>query len=260
MKKVNHLLFVILTMFIVLGSNAQDKIILKTGTNIEAKVLEINQTTVRYKKFNNLEGPTFVSDKNEIHMITYENGVNEVFDNNYQDGGNESDYSAKKSKTKFGKNRFENSFAIVGYNNSLNDYDSDSFGSFNNAISYERILDDSGLLGLKFRGDFGFTEYDEIIMSLGVSFNVYPFKNAKCLYVGPSIKYGAVILYDEYDYYYDNESVPYFGLGLVLGCQFQISRLFGIRSGFEFYQIQIDNSSFGEMGEIQYQVGFNFSF
>lgn len=251
MKKIIKLVFTIIAMFIVLSTYAQDKIVLKTGTNIESKVLEINLNTVKYKKFNNSEGPTFVLDKNEIHMIIYENGVNEIFDNSSPQRSDENDSSAKKYETKFGKNRFEVSFGAAGYGT-----EDVSYSGLVNAISYERILNNSGLLSLKFRGESEFTEYDEIILTFGVSFNVYPFKNARWLYVGPTAKVGTIII-DEYDY---SDSASYLGLGLGLGNQFQITRLFGIRAGFELYLIQVDSSTLGDVAEFQAQLGFNFSF
>ena len=256
MKKMNYFVFAIITIFLTINANAQDKIVLKTGSNIEAKVLEINQTDVKYKKFNNLEGPTFTTHKNEIHMIIYENGENEIFkDEVPQIYQNDKNIVTKKNE-KLRKNRFEVSFAATGYGFGT-DYDTESYGGFNSAVSYERILNDSGLLGLRFKGDIGFTEYDETIATFGVALNVYPFKNAKWLYVGPSVKFGG-IAYE--DYYGDIESASYLGLGLNLGSQFQITKLFGIRAGLEYDIIKVDDSDFGDVGEFQFQLGFNFSF
>ena len=243
MNKIQYIIIVIITVIIAGNVNAQDKIFLKSGNSFEAKISEINQKDIKYKKFNNLEGPIFTIGKNEIHMIVYENGENEMF-------------SKKHTSIELKRNRFEASFGFAGYAFNTNS-DTESFGSFNRAISYERILNESGLLGLKFKGDVGLTDYDDIIATIGVALNVYPFKDAKWLYVGPSIKYGAAI-YD--DYYDDSESVSYLGLGLNVGSQFQITSLFGIRAGIEYNIIQIDDLDLGDMGEFQFQLGFNFSF
>jgi hypothetical protein len=48
---------------------------------VEAKVLEIDQETVKYKKFSNQDGPTYNLTKAEIHKIKYENGEEETFKN-----------------------------------------------------------------------------------------------------------------------------------------------------------------------------------
>jgi hypothetical protein len=66
-------------------SFAQDIISMKNGTREEANVLEIDETTVRYKKFNNPEGPTYTAKKESISEITYKNGTKENFDNKPQE-------------------------------------------------------------------------------------------------------------------------------------------------------------------------------
>ena len=62
-------------------AHGQDKVFLKSGEEIESKILEINIDQLRYKKYSNLEGPTFVILKNDIHMVIYENGESEIFQN-----------------------------------------------------------------------------------------------------------------------------------------------------------------------------------
>ena len=64
---------------------AQDIISMKNGTREEANVLEIDETTVRYKKFNNPEGPTYSVKKESVSEITYKNGTKENFDKKSQE-------------------------------------------------------------------------------------------------------------------------------------------------------------------------------
>jgi hypothetical protein len=74
----------ILLIIAILTSNiafSQGKIFLKSGENIKAKILEIHLDEVQYKKFTNLEGPTFTIIKNDIHMVIYKNGESEIFKN-----------------------------------------------------------------------------------------------------------------------------------------------------------------------------------
>lgn len=61
--------------------NAQDVITKKNGEDINAKIIEVGTTEVRYKQADNLNGPTFVLNKSEILMIRYENGSKEIFSN-----------------------------------------------------------------------------------------------------------------------------------------------------------------------------------
>ena len=88
MKKINtHLLryriiySLILVGFIFTSSNliAQDKITLLNGTEIIAKLNEISDTEVKYKLFDNQNGPDRVLLKKDIFSIKYENGKIEVY-------------------------------------------------------------------------------------------------------------------------------------------------------------------------------------
>ena len=58
---------------------AQDVIVKKDGSTILAKVLEVNQSDVKYKKFDNLNGPTYSIRKSELQSINYQNGMKDVF-------------------------------------------------------------------------------------------------------------------------------------------------------------------------------------
>jgi len=60
------------------STNAQDVITLKSGEEIEAKVTEISATEIKYKRFDNLDGPTIVIEKVQVFAINYENGTREV--------------------------------------------------------------------------------------------------------------------------------------------------------------------------------------
>ncbi|MDR1273909.1 MAG: hypothetical protein LBK12_05100 [Odoribacteraceae bacterium] len=59
--------------------HAQDIITLKNGDEIKAKVQEVGLADVKYKKFENLTGPTYTLMKTEIFMIKYENGEKDIF-------------------------------------------------------------------------------------------------------------------------------------------------------------------------------------
>ena len=88
MKKINtHLLryriiySLILVGFIFTNSKliAQDKITLLNGTEIISKLNEISDTEVKYKLFDNQNGPDRVLLKKDIFSIKYENGKIEVY-------------------------------------------------------------------------------------------------------------------------------------------------------------------------------------
>ncbi|MDR0811661.1 MAG: hypothetical protein LBN23_05255 [Paludibacter sp.] len=78
MKKV--LFFV--AMFIMISAASvysQDIITLKNGNEIQALVQEIGTEDVKYKKFDNPQGPNYTLKKSEIFIIRYANGDKDVF-------------------------------------------------------------------------------------------------------------------------------------------------------------------------------------
>lgn len=59
---------------------AQDIITTKQGDEIEAKVVKIGTTEIEYKKWSNVEGPSYTLLKNQVFMIKFQNGEKEVFE------------------------------------------------------------------------------------------------------------------------------------------------------------------------------------
>jgi len=76
MKKV---ILILISVFLFTTVNAQDVIFKKNGDEINAKVEEVGVSDVKYKKFDNQDGPLYTLLKSEIFMIKYANGVKEVF-------------------------------------------------------------------------------------------------------------------------------------------------------------------------------------
>ena len=60
-------------------SYSQDIITTKSGEDIKAKVLEVNTTEIKFKKIDNIEGPTFSVLKSEILLVRYSNGTKDIF-------------------------------------------------------------------------------------------------------------------------------------------------------------------------------------
>jgi len=55
-----------------------DLLILKSGEEIAAKILEITDDAIKYKKCENLLGPTYTMAKERVFMVKYINGTKEV--------------------------------------------------------------------------------------------------------------------------------------------------------------------------------------
>ncbi len=71
-------LFTLLALVTVIVCQAQDVITKRNGDELKARVLEINPSDIKYKRFDNLEGPTISILKSEVFMIVFENGTKEV--------------------------------------------------------------------------------------------------------------------------------------------------------------------------------------
>ncbi len=64
-----------------LSTKGQDVIVKKDGSTILSKVLEVNKSEIKYKKFSNRNGPTYTIEISEIMSINYENGEKDDFSN-----------------------------------------------------------------------------------------------------------------------------------------------------------------------------------
>ncbi|WP_240773358.1 hypothetical protein [Pontibacter sp. SGAir0037] len=78
-----QLLFTLLLLFPAV-CQAQDILIKRNGDELEVKVQEITLSEVKYKRFDNLEGPLISIAKQDVFMIKYENGTKDVFTNTAQ--------------------------------------------------------------------------------------------------------------------------------------------------------------------------------
>lgn len=66
---------------ITIGLNEDcDIIILKNGQEIQAKILEVGSSEVKYKSCDNQNGPTFYKNNSEIFMIKYSNGTKTIME------------------------------------------------------------------------------------------------------------------------------------------------------------------------------------
>lgn len=71
----------VLSFFIFLSfasaASAQDVLYKKNGSNEQVKIIEVTNKTIKYKKWNNLNGPDYVLPMRDIQRIKYENGAEE---------------------------------------------------------------------------------------------------------------------------------------------------------------------------------------
>ena len=69
----NYVIFLIVVVMSICAM-AQDIIITNDAKKIDAKILEVSTTEIRYKELDNLDGPIFILRADEINSIIYANG------------------------------------------------------------------------------------------------------------------------------------------------------------------------------------------
>ena len=151
--KTQNLLFIIISLsFYGTSLFAQDIIVKKDGQEIESKVIEISPVEIKYKIYNNLEGPIYSINKDELVFIRYESGEKETFSYKTKTQNIED----KETKNKYNKieiSNIEHSFhfgAVVPMGDFADDdiFDDDSgFAATGVGIGYEFIypLTEEGL-------------------------------------------------------------------------------------------------------------------
>lgn len=93
---------------------AQDVIVLKSGDEIQAKIVQVTDNDVSYKKFDYQDGPTFVVSKDKIFMIKYADGTKDVFSTSTTQA------ATVRKDTAYGQNILSfNPFTFIGGNLSL---------------------------------------------------------------------------------------------------------------------------------------------
>ena len=205
-------------------TNAQDVLHMKNDSKLMVKVREINTKEVKYKKYDNLEGPDYSVDKKDVEKIVYENGSIEQV-------------AKKADSLEFKSN-------IISFN----------YGDLMKVranFSYERLFR-AGFMGIKipiavsFEND-NYSYYDDSpLFFSGVDFNFYPYGQKKLTYfTGLAVRMGMTqsyneIIYDDYTYPYYGSNYRYRpsaffmggyvnnGLTLHLTKNFSISSMFGL--------------------------------
>jgi hypothetical protein len=81
-KKMKKIFLVFTVTFLISKlSFSQDIITLKTGEQIRSKIMEVGQSEIKYKKYDNQNGPVYVVTKSDLSDILYENGTKDIFNN-----------------------------------------------------------------------------------------------------------------------------------------------------------------------------------
>lgn len=181
-------LFFISVFLIAAFPKAQDKLTLKSGEEIQSKIVRISKTKISYVKHSNTSGPEYEIDKKTVKEIQFENGDVENFENS-----NTLPFEVKKN--------------IVSFN--YGDFLASRF-----SFSYERLLN-KGKIGIKIPLGVSYQNQNyyndnRMLYYTGLDFKYYPFGQKRLTYsVGIGSRIG-VQNSSYYPYYYENYYNDYY--------------------------------------------------
>ena len=179
---------VLTVLFFICNVTAQDVLYLKSGVDVEVKVYEVGKKEIKYKKFNNLDGPLYTINIKSIDRIKYQNGEEENLIQN--DGTKHFEILPNAMSINYGE-------LVVG----------------RIGLSYSRIFK-SKKIGIKVPVSVNFLNNNNYNNNVkyysGLDLNFYPLGQKKLTYyTGLGVRAG--LMSNQYYYYpyYDNIYYPY---------------------------------------------------
>lgn len=198
-KGMRHLIILLL---LSTNSWAQDVIVRTDESKLDAKIIEITPSTIKYKKYNSADDREYKVSKNDVLEVRYENGEVEKF--------GEQKYTSSDYRTDFGRH-------FISYNALATLFS-------NLSVSYEYFFS-TGHFSVKAPISIGFGRIDpeaevgssifEIGLnkrfSIGVDFNFYPSGQGRFRYfLGTGMEYGQFNYYRIYNTYNSNPFPVYY--------------------------------------------------
>ncbi|WP_439880826.1 hypothetical protein ACSX1A_16930 [Pontibacter sp. MBLB2868] len=188
-----------LALFTCLMSQAQDLLLKRNGDEIQVKVQEIGLDVIKYKRFDNQEGPIFTIAKQDVFMIKYENGTKEVFNQapatsaqgNY---GNQVGYGNEQKNLKLSGPRIGFTVLSQRYSDNINEEFNTDVNNFMTQFGWQfetRVFTlDNGVSGLfEFVPLIGGLEQGKFLPSLSALIGIRGAKGFE-FGVGPNLSLG----------------------------------------------------------------------
>jgi len=238
-------LLILLAGMILCGSlSAQDIIFIKPhNSTIEAKVIEITEDQIKYKDFNNLDGPIRTVDKSDVSKIVYENGIEEIIKEPEKAKYDYENYPQQPTQKQ--PTEYKGKYFLIGM----------GFGNSYGGIGFKFAGRFGGQLGFGFHGGLGYLPFiiedrsgdfessgeGAILFSAGFQFFFYKWIYADLQFgsFGIEQKYTSYYYYDPYgysDYRYEYSKEILYGPSFLVGGDFIFGEHFGFNaaSGFSY--------------------------
>lgn len=176
---------------------AQDQLFMKDNSRLLVKITEITPDEIKYKLYNNQNGPVYVISKQEAVMLIYENGKHEVINNDMGsyalpvkafNGMKRSDsLSFFKYRSNIALNFFGFANGEVGLIFQREFYKS----NFNLVVPFAFGIQKPGLTqSIYYGNNYNGLKLDHKLFEVGIGINYYPtLKYPINYYIGPTIKY-----------------------------------------------------------------------
>lgn len=248
--------------------HAQDTLYRNDGSKQIAKILEVNETQIKYKPGSNLNGPTYVINRDDVIKIVYESGLVDVVSkkitNNIVPAGIED-----PRNTDFGRNFISLNVPDVWLGSLTFNYERTfKSGDFSFKCPLSLGLSSIGLANSGSQNyDYGGYYNRDKIFSTGLDFYFYPFGQGKAkFFFGPSVEYGQ---FNYWIYNYNpagtsnqKERGTYHAILLQNGFLFQPSKHFNlsINVGMGYSSTTSDGYSGSTGGRITFRGGLNMGY
>jgi len=227
--------------------HAQDTLYKADGSVHIVKILEVNDSQVKYKLYDNQEGPLYVIGKDNVTRIKFENGLIEDFPVHLPEKIIPL-IKIDPRTTDFGRNFISVNIFDLLTQNTL------TFG-------YEYTFK-SGLISLKVPVSFRFDNNGYYpghkSFGTGLDLNLYPYGQGKAkFFYGPSFEYRK---YEFSNSNYEINSV--YALLFQAGYLFQPTKHlnFSINAGIGYARLISDNSYYNNTGDVATKAGLNIGY
>jgi hypothetical protein len=243
-------LFLAFAVIAITAINAQDVIYKRNGDEINAKVTEIGTDDVKYKKFDNQDGPTYTISKSELIMIRYENGDKDMF-NDYEKRDDKVVKATSKNKSgiEYKKNAFGLDIGVGGL--IVNDMGY-KHGGYGTTLGFRYLHNFSPYFGVDFISYYPIFTTRDVLHQFMVGVRGYAprfgTKMNKCFY--GSFKIGGGFITNYYP-----EFLDWGGVSIAPEIGIHISNTFFMGLAYNVYIAPFDDIT---LHSIALRIGFHF--
>ena len=154
-------------LFFIFSASAQDLIITKNGDDIKAKVIEVDLFQVKYKKYENIDGPIYTILIKDLLIIRYENGSKDFFKRSKNNDNSVKIIDTNRIKFINNKKKNMNLIEVSSFYNSNSDiFQYVDYNQYNYRLSYTTNYWNP--ISVKFINGYKFNEQ----VALGIGLNI----------------------------------------------------------------------------------------